>query len=72
MSLPKSTRVIVNANPPVGEIQDDTFAVEERELPELKYGEVLLKALALGNEPAQRTWLDGNTDPVSPTSVAAR
>jgi NADPH-dependent curcumin reductase CurA len=64
-TIPQTTRVIVNANPPVGDIQPDTFKVEERPLPELENGQVLVKILALGNEPAQRNWIDGNTDPVS-------
>jgi NADPH-dependent curcumin reductase CurA len=65
MSTPKTTRVIVNANPPVGAIKPDTFAIEERPLPELNDGEVLVKTLAFGNEPAQRGWIDGAIDPVS-------
>ncbi|GFZ46864.1 hypothetical protein JCM24511_04084 [Saitozyma sp. JCM 24511] len=61
-SIPKTTRVIINANPPVGEIKPDTFKVEERPLPELQEGQVLVKILALGNEPAQRNWLDTSID----------
>jgi hypothetical protein len=64
-SIPKTTRVIINANPPVGEIKPDTFKVEERPLPELQEGQVLVKILALGNEPAQRNWLDTSIDEVS-------
>jgi hypothetical protein len=37
-SIPKTTRVIINANPPVGELKPDTFKVEERPLPELQEG----------------------------------
>ncbi|RSH93539.1 hypothetical protein EHS25_007897 [Saitozyma podzolica] len=62
-SVPKTTRTIVLANPPIGEVQADTFKLEEWPLAELKDGEVLLKMLAFGNEPAQRCWMDGNTDP---------
>jgi NADPH-dependent curcumin reductase CurA len=65
-SVPKTTRAIVLANPPIGEVQADTFSLEKRPLAELKDGEVLLKMLAFGNEPAQRCWMDGNTDPVRP------
>jgi hypothetical protein len=64
-SIPKTTRVIINANPPVGELKPDTFKVEERPLPELQEGQVLVKVLALGNEPAQRNWLDTSIDEVS-------
>lgn len=64
-SIPKTTRVIINANPPVGDIKPDTFKVEERPLPELQEGQVLVKILALGNEPAQRNWLDTSIDEVS-------
>jgi NADPH-dependent curcumin reductase CurA len=65
-SVPGTTRTIVLANPPTGEVQADTFELEQRPLTELKDGEVFLKMLAFGNEPAQRCWMDGDTDPVRP------
>lgn len=50
-----SSKVIVLANPPKGDIKSDTFKVETQELPALEDGQVLLKAYALGNLPAMRT-----------------
>lgn len=59
-----SSKVIVLANPPNrGNIDSDTFKVETRELPDLNEAEVLVKILALGNEPAQKTWMDEEIDP---------
>jgi NADPH-dependent curcumin reductase CurA len=59
-----SSKVIVLANPPNrGNIQSDTFGVETRDLASPSKGQVLLKVLALGNEPAQKTWMDTEIDP---------
>lgn len=63
-SIPTETPVWILSNPPVGEIQSDTFKQTVRPIPELQDGQVLVKLDYFSNEPAQRTWMDGNTDPV--------
>lgn len=66
MSIPKTTKVYILANPPAGEIQPDTFKLETRPLPaqdELKDGEMLVKTIAFSNDPAQRGWMDPTVDP---------
>ena len=68
MSIPSETKTFFLANPPVGDIKPDTFSLETKPLPkadELKSGQVLIKVVAFSNEPAQRLWIDGQTDPVS-------
>lgn len=39
---------------------DATFKLSETELPELKDGEILVKALYFSNDPAQRGWISPN------------
>jgi hypothetical protein len=63
-SIPTETKVHILANPPVGPLKSDTFKLTTRPLPELKDGQVLVKMVAWSNDPAQRTWMDGDTDPV--------
>lgn len=59
-----SSKVIRLANPPNrGAVNDSTFRVDSIDLPELKDGQMLVKVLALGNEPAQKTWMDTEIDP---------
>lgn len=59
-----STKVIRLANPPNrGAVDDSTFRLDTVDLPELKDGQLLVKVLALGNEPAQKTWMDTEIDP---------
>ena len=59
-----SSKVIRLANPPNrGSVDESTFRVDKIDLPELKDGQVLVKVLALGNEPAQKTWMDTEIDP---------
>lgn len=68
MSIPTSSRVWTLANPPIGAVKPDTFQTDTRPLPkedELKDGEVIIKILALSNDPAQRGWMDGQIDEVS-------
>jgi NADPH-dependent curcumin reductase CurA len=62
-STPTSTRVWILAEPPIGEISSSTFRLETQDLPELKDGQVLVQPTHFSNDPAQRTWMDGNTDP---------
>jgi len=45
------------------DFQADTFKVETQDLPTLQDGQVLLKTIAIGNLPAQRTWMDNEIDP---------
>lgn len=68
MSIPKEGKAYILQNPPVGAIKPDTFELVSKQIPEksdLKEGQVILKILALSNEPAQRIWMDGQIDPVS-------
>jgi NADPH-dependent curcumin reductase CurA len=68
MSIPSETKVYILANPPTGAIKSDTFKLETRPLPkesELQDGELLLKTIALSNDPAQRTWMTKDVDEVS-------
>jgi NADPH-dependent curcumin reductase CurA len=59
-----SSKVIRLANPPNrGTIDDSTFRVDTIDLPELQDGQILAKVIALGNEPAQKTWMDTEIDP---------
>ena len=57
------TRQWVLNKKPVGQPTFDgspnaTFKLVEKDLPDLKDDEVLLKSLYLSNDPAQRTWID--------------
>ena len=66
MSIPKTTQVYILAEPPVAEITASTFRLETRPLPsaeQLKPGEILLKAIAYSNDPAQRGWIEATQDP---------
>lgn len=51
--------------------EDATFKLVEKELPDPKDEEVLVKALFLSNDPAQRTWIDPhiNSDRMYTTPV---
>lgn len=64
-SIPSETKVYILNNPPSGAIQPDTFKLQTQSLPkenELKEGELLLKTIALSNDPAQRTWMEKGVD----------
>jgi NADPH-dependent curcumin reductase CurA len=72
MSVPTETRVWTLADPPVGAIKPDTFKAETKPLPkesELKDGEIIVKVLALSNDPAQRGRMDGKIDEVSTATL---
>lgn len=67
-SIPSETKVYILNEPPSGAIKPDTFKIETQPLPkdsELKDGELLLKTIALSNDPAQRTWMQKDVDAVS-------
>lgn len=64
-SIPSETKVYILNDPPTGPIQPDTFKIETQSLPkenDLKEGELLLKTIALSNDPAQRTWMTKDVD----------
>lgn len=66
-SIPSETKVYILNDPPSGAIKPDTFKIQTQSLPkenELKEGELLLKTIALSNDPAQRTWMEKGADPV--------
>ena len=67
MSLPKEQKVWILSERPTDKITSSTFKIETRPVPqaeELKDGEYIVKVFALGNDPAQRTWMDDTFDPV--------
>lgn len=67
-SIPSETKVYILNDPPTGAITPDTFKIQSKALPkenELKEGELLLKTIALSNDPAQRTWMQKGVDAVS-------
>jgi NADPH-dependent curcumin reductase CurA len=67
MSIPKETKVWVLNKQPTAEIASDTFCLETRPLvseEELGDEEIIVKVIALSNDPAQRGWMDGGIDPV--------
>ncbi|GAA6011049.1 hypothetical protein JCM8202_003877 [Rhodotorula sphaerocarpa] len=63
MSIPSKTKALVLAEKPTGEVTDKTFRLEERDLPELKDGQLLVQTLYFSNDPAQRTWIDPSVVP---------
>ncbi|RMF14744.1 MAG: NADP-dependent oxidoreductase, partial [Alphaproteobacteria bacterium] len=70
MTRPDKAKVWVIAKRPGGEpVSEEHFRLEERELPPLEDGQVLLKTLWLGFDPAQRSWMDNLADYVAPTEV---
>ncbi|GAA5992088.1 hypothetical protein JCM10908_000739 [Rhodotorula pacifica] len=58
MALPSTYKTYILAKKPVGEVDAETFRLEERQFSELEEGQVLAKTLYLSNDPAQRTWID--------------
>lgn len=64
MSTPTQQHVYILANPPTAEIQSDTFKYETRDLPEVGDGQLLVQIESLSNDPAQRTWMQKDADPV--------
>jgi NADPH-dependent curcumin reductase CurA len=66
-SIPSETKVYILNEPPTGQIKPETFKAQTQSLPkenELKEGELLLKTIALSNDPAQRTWMQKDVDAV--------
>lgn len=53
---------IVNENPSA-EVQPNTFRLETRPIPALKDGEVLVQTEYISNDPAQRGWIQKDSDP---------
>ena len=67
MSIPKTQKVWILNERPTSAIKENTFKLEEKPVTtedELKDGEMLLKVIALSNDPAQRTWMDDDYKPV--------
>ncbi|KAF1985119.1 NAD(P)-binding protein [Aulographum hederae CBS 113979] len=67
MSPPTTTRQWILANKPtdlpVFSGPNATFKLETKDLPPLKDGQVLIQAIHLSNDPAQRGWIDKHVDP---------
>ena len=68
MSVPKETKAFILTDLIKGDLPvdkyPDYFKLETRPIPELKDGQILLKTLALSNDPAQRTWMSADIAPV--------
>jgi NADPH-dependent curcumin reductase CurA len=67
MSIPKSTKVYIVNESPTGAITPSTFRLETQPLPsesELKGGQLLVRTIAMSNDPAQRQWITKGNDPV--------
>ena len=64
MTLPIETKCWVMASKPTGlptySGESPTFVFETRDLPDLKSEQVLVEALFLSNDPAQRTWMSSD------------
>lgn len=64
MTLPTTTKCWVMARKPTGlptySGETPTFVLTTRDLPELKSGQVLVEALYISNDPAQRTWMSSD------------
>ena len=64
MSLPTKTRQWIVAKKPVDKVNpSETFSIQEKDLPALEQGQVLIKSLYLSNDPAQRGWIQEGADP---------
>ena len=61
MAVATETKCWMMARKPIGlptySGESPTFVLETRSLPDLKSGQVLVEALYLSNDPAQRTWM---------------
>ncbi|GAA6006449.1 hypothetical protein JCM10207_004938 [Rhodosporidiobolus poonsookiae] len=58
MSLPTTTKTWTLKQKPRGKVDlSSTFQLEEKPIPTLKDGEILVKVLYISNDPAQRTWI---------------
>jgi NADPH-dependent curcumin reductase CurA len=71
MSIPTETKVWLLNEQPTDKITSNTFKLSTKPLKseaDLKDGELIVKVLALSNDPAQRGWMDGSIDPVRPLS----
>lgn len=67
---PKNFRQWVIAERPGGRpVKESDFRLEEAPLPPVGEGQILLKTLWLGFDPAQRSWMDNLADYVAPTEV---
>ncbi|GAA6060225.1 hypothetical protein JCM10212_002304 [Sporobolomyces blumeae] len=52
-----TTKAFIINKKPKENITDETFKLVEKDVPDLKDGEIKIKALYLSNDPAQRTWI---------------
>ncbi|GAA5923138.1 MDR family NADP-dependent oxidoreductase [Sporobolomyces koalae] len=58
-----TTKTWIINQKPKDAIKEDTFKLIEREVPELKDGQIKVKSLYLSNDPAQRTWIAAGLTP---------
>ncbi|TXT04793.1 hypothetical protein VHUM_04061 [Vanrija humicola] len=58
----QSTKAIVLDHRVDGDVSTRHFRLETKPIPTIKDGEVLVKIVAFSHEPAQRQWIDANTD----------
>ncbi|GAA5838351.1 hypothetical protein JCM9279_003217 [Rhodotorula babjevae] len=56
-NIPKTCKAWILKEKPGEQVNDKTFALEEREVREPADGEILVKIAYFSNDPAQRTWI---------------
>ncbi|WOO86311.1 Putative NADP-dependent oxidoreductase YfmJ [Vanrija pseudolonga] len=58
----QSTKAVVLDHLVDGEVSTKNFRLESKPVPEIQDGQVLVQVVAFSHEPAQRQWIDANTD----------
>lgn len=58
----QSTKAVVLDHLVDGEVSTRNFRLENKPVPEIQDGQVLVQIVAFSHEPAQRQWIDANTD----------
>ena len=67
--MPKSRQWLLNGHPRGRRIEDDDFRLVEREIGAPGDGELLLKTLFLGFDPASKGWMENIADYVAPMAI---
>jgi hypothetical protein len=67
--MPITRQWLLNGHPRGRQIEEGDFLLVERPVPSLGAGEVLLKTLYLGFDPAQKGWMENIADYVAPMAI---
>lgn len=67
--MPKTKQWLLNGHPRARGIHSDDFKLVERELEAVADGQILLKTLYLGFDPAQKGWMENIADYVAPMAI---